>query len=107
MRSVIVDGPDSWSQTLVKEGIVERFIGLDFSDAETVFDRSLEAIKKAQSVRSPSCSAPGNLGPRLCGLHAHSADCCHEQPCNLLTTAICKTSLCHLCAKRPGIGPVW
>ena len=65
MRSVIIDGPDSWSQTLVKEGIAERFIGLDFSDADTVFDRSLDAIKKAQSVRSPSYFALGDLGSAL------------------------------------------
>lgn len=52
MRSVIIDGPDSWSQSLEKEGIIERFIGLDFSDAETVFERSLEAVKKAKAVRS-------------------------------------------------------
>ncbi len=38
-------------QTLVEEGIVERFIGLDMSDAETVFDRCLEAIKKVKKVR--------------------------------------------------------
>ena len=61
VRSVIIDGPDSWSQTLVKEGIVERFIGLDFSDADTVFDRSLDAIKKAQSVRSPCSFARSGL----------------------------------------------
>ena len=39
------------SQVLVEEGIVERFIGLDMSDAETVFDRCLEAIKKVKKVR--------------------------------------------------------
>lgn len=50
VRSVIIDGPDSWSQTLQQEGIIERFIGLDFSDADTVFERCLEAIKKAQTV---------------------------------------------------------
>jgi hypothetical protein len=33
-------------QSLVEDGIVEKFIGMDMSDAETVFDRCLEAIKK-------------------------------------------------------------
>jgi carnosine synthase len=46
VRSVIVDGPDSWSKSLVSEGIIENFISLDMSDAETVFDRALVAIQK-------------------------------------------------------------
>ena len=87
MRSVIIDGPDSWSQTLVKEGIAERFIGLDFSDADTVFDRSLDAIKKAQSVRSPSYFALGDLGSALCCLHALLQIAAAS---NLLTTVICQ-----------------
>ncbi len=37
-------------QCLVEEGVVEKFIGLDMSDAETVFDRCLEAIKKVKKV---------------------------------------------------------
>lgn len=65
VRSVIIDGPDSWSQSLVKDGIVERFIGLDFSDADTVFERCLEAIKKAQSVRSPAHPPPLRLKSSL------------------------------------------
>lgn len=51
VRSVVIDGPESWSQTLEKDGIIEKFIGIDFSDADTVFDQCLAAIKKAQSVR--------------------------------------------------------
>ena len=50
VRSVILDGPDSWSQTLVKEGLIEKFISIDFTDADTVFDQCLASIKKAQSV---------------------------------------------------------
>ena len=50
MRSVIIDGPDSWSQTLKPEGTIEKFVGLDFSDADTVFDRCLEAINKIKKV---------------------------------------------------------
>lgn len=46
VRSFVIDGPESWSQSMVEEGVIERFIGLDMSDAETVFDRCLEAIKK-------------------------------------------------------------
>ena len=50
MRSVIIDGPDSWSQSLKTEGIIEKFVGLDFSDADTVFDRCLDAINKIKKV---------------------------------------------------------
>ena len=50
MRSVVIDGPDSWSQTLESDGTIEKFIGVDFSDADAVFDLCLTAIRKAQSV---------------------------------------------------------
>lgn len=48
VRSVVVDGPDSWSKGMAEEGLIERFIGLDMSDSETVFDRALEAIQKVK-----------------------------------------------------------
>ncbi len=44
--NLIFTGPDSWSQTLVTEGIAEKFIGIDFTDGETVFERCVEAIQK-------------------------------------------------------------
>lgn len=37
-------------QALVKEGIIEKFIPLDMSDAETVFDRCLAAVNKVKKV---------------------------------------------------------
>lgn len=39
MRAVVLDGPDSWVQLLEPQGIIEKFVPIDFSDAETVFDR--------------------------------------------------------------------
>jgi len=45
----VIDGPESWSQTMEAEGIIEKFIGVDFSDADTVFQQCLTAIKKAQA----------------------------------------------------------
>lgn len=48
VRTVVIDGPDSWSQMMVKEGVIEKFIGLDMSDAETVFDRCLAAILRVK-----------------------------------------------------------
>lgn len=47
VRSIVLDGPDSWCKQLAEAGIIEKYIPIDFSDAETVFDRCLEAIKSA------------------------------------------------------------
>ncbi len=52
VRSVIIDGPDSWCQTLQDDKMIEKFIGIDFSDAESVFDKCLAACKKVQKVCS-------------------------------------------------------
>lgn len=49
VRSVILDGPDSWSQELVDEGVAERFVPLDMSDGETLFERALEAVKRVRA----------------------------------------------------------
>ena len=49
VRSVILDGPDSWAQTLAADGTIEAFVPLDFEDTDTVFDRALAAL---QAVRA-------------------------------------------------------
>ena len=48
VRSVVIDGPDSWSKQMVEQGIIERFIGLDMTDAETVFERCLKEIQRVK-----------------------------------------------------------
>eukprot|EP00201_Polytomella_parva_P001332 CAMPEP_0175085088 /NCGR_PEP_ID=MMETSP0052_2-20121109/28449_1 /TAXON_ID=51329 ORGANISM="Polytomella parva, Strain SAG 63-3" /NCGR_SAMPLE_ID=MMETSP0052_2 /ASSEMBLY_ACC=CAM_ASM_000194 /LENGTH=570 /DNA_ID=CAMNT_0016357021 /DNA_START=235 /DNA_END=1947 /DNA_ORIENTATION=+ len=48
VRSVVLDGPNGWVQLLEKDKIIEKFVPIDFSDAETVFDRCLEALKKVE-----------------------------------------------------------
>ena len=48
VRSIVLDGPDSWAQTLVGEGIVERFVPVDFSDADGVLDAALAALATAK-----------------------------------------------------------
>jgi carnosine synthase len=45
VRSVVLDAPDSWVQLLEKEGVIAKFMPIDFSDAEAVFDKCLAAIK--------------------------------------------------------------
>ena len=59
VRTVIIDGPDSWCQTLQTEKLIEKFVGIDFSDAETVFDRCLAAVKKVKKVWTIHMSAIG------------------------------------------------
>ncbi|GFR47370.1 hypothetical protein Agub_g9079 [Astrephomene gubernaculifera] len=49
VRSVVLDGPDSWVQLLEKEGIIEKFVPIDFTDVETVFDRCLQALRDVRS----------------------------------------------------------
>lgn len=65
VRSVVIDGPESWSQTMEAEGIIEKFIGVDFSDADTVFQQCLTAIKKAQAVRLCPPRSPSAFLVRL------------------------------------------
>ena len=55
VRSVMIDGPESWSRILEDEGVLEKFVPFDWSDNDTVFDRCLEACKRVEQVRMRSC----------------------------------------------------
>jgi len=44
VRSVVVDGADSWSRALADDGIVERFIACDMSDVEAMLPSILEQL---------------------------------------------------------------
>ena len=48
VRTVVIDGPDSWSKQMVDEGVIERYVGLDMTDADTVFERCLKEIQKVK-----------------------------------------------------------
>eukprot|EP00955_Chlamydomonas_euryale_P111967 366101-Chlamydomonas_euryale.AAC.7 len=50
VRTVVLDGPDSWCRLLQAEGIIERFVPVDFTDADTVFERCLEVSKEVPSL---------------------------------------------------------
>ena len=65
MRSVVLDGPDSWAQTMAADGIIESFVGLDFTDAETVFERCVTAINSIKKVCSP-LACRSNAIPAAC-----------------------------------------
>ncbi len=49
VRLVIIDGPDSWAQTLVDEGVVEKFMPLDMSNPSAVFDEAVKLLKEIDS----------------------------------------------------------
>mmetsp|Transcript_14843 Transcript_14843/g.44835 ORF Transcript_14843/g.44835 Transcript_14843/m.44835 type:complete len:618 (-) Transcript_14843:511-2364(-) len=49
VRSVILDGPDSWAQSLLDTKQIEKFVPIDFTDAESAFDRCVTALKKVKS----------------------------------------------------------
>lgn len=53
-RLVIVDSDESWSKGLAAEGIIAKFIALDFSDEATVYDKCSKVIKDVEKVRCPS-----------------------------------------------------
>lgn len=50
LRCVVIDGPDSWSKGLLADGLIEKFIGIDFSDTDTLFERVLDACSKARAL---------------------------------------------------------
>ena len=69
VRTVIIDGPDSWSQTLQDEKMIEKFIGIDFSDADTVFDKCLAAVKKIKKVSQHMMPLSSKCFSLTCSCH--------------------------------------
>jgi len=50
VRSIVLDGPDSWAQALVAEGVIEKFVPVDFGDADAVFERALSGVLAARAA---------------------------------------------------------
>eukprot|EP00798_Chlamydomonas_sp_ICE-L_P025943 gene25943-11622_t len=50
VKSIVLDGPDSWCQLLEQEGVIEKFLPIDFSEADTVLDRCYELLEKEGTV---------------------------------------------------------
>lgn len=42
VKAIVLDAPDSWAQLMEGEGVISKFVPIDFSDAENVFDHCLE-----------------------------------------------------------------
>lgn len=58
------------AQHLLEEGVIEKFVGLDMSDADTVFDRCLDACHKIRKVRLGRAPTPPALAAPAGGLAA-------------------------------------
>lgn len=69
VKAVIIDGPDSWSQQLVADGLAVDFIGVDFGEADTLFDRLMETCRKV----CPRCASAVAVLAR-----SHADQSCHE-----------------------------
>ena len=54
---VILDAADCWAAALEKEGIISKFIPIDFHDESTVFDTCVQHIKAVEKVRKQQNSA--------------------------------------------------
>lgn len=63
MRSIILDGPNSWAQSLQEDGKVEKFVPVDFADAESAFDRCVAAIHTVKAVSRSASSAAAQRAP--------------------------------------------
>eukprot|EP00775_Hariotina_reticulata_P008709 gene8709-8890_t len=50
VKCVVLDAPDSWAQLMEKEGIISKFMPIDFADAEHVFDNCLKALRSASAA---------------------------------------------------------
>ena len=46
VRLVVVDGPDSWSQTLLEDGVIEKYVPLDMSNPPAVYNEALKIISE-------------------------------------------------------------
>lgn len=51
VRSIVLDGPDSWVQNLLRDKTIEQFVPIDFSEGELVFERCYKAIANIRRVR--------------------------------------------------------
>ena len=47
--SIPLAGPDSWSKSLLTDGVAERFLPLDMNESESVLTRLVEQLRDLQS----------------------------------------------------------
>jgi hypothetical protein len=42
VKAIVLDAGDSWAQLLEGEGVIAKFVPIDFSDAEHVYENCLK-----------------------------------------------------------------
>jgi len=56
VKAVVLDAPDSWAQRMETEGVISKFVPINFADAEHVYDNCL----KVGQIAILADSAPWN-----------------------------------------------
>ena len=56
VRAVVLDGPGSWAADLAADGLIERFVPIDFRNAAGAFEACKEAVSAVQQVHRPQKS---------------------------------------------------
>lgn len=54
-RMVVLDQAGGWAEEMYKEGIIAKFLPIDFHDESTVFDKCVEHCKTAEQVSFCPC----------------------------------------------------
>ncbi len=98
VRSVVLDGPDSWAQTMAAEGLIEKFVGLDFADADTVYNRCVDAIQSIKKVpggleSAQTPSQQSHLPAKDAALASGTSSKSSEHTCNGLPDLGCTACL--------------
>jgi hypothetical protein len=52
VKAIVLDAGDSWAQLLEGEGVIAKFVAIDFSDAEHVYEHCLKVGWQAQPAGS-------------------------------------------------------
>lgn len=50
----MLDAADSWAQLMEKEGVIAKFMPIDFSDAEHAFDNCLK-VRSSRHTQACAC----------------------------------------------------
>lgn len=56
MKAVVLDAPDSWAQRMETEGVISKFVPINFADAEHVYDNCLKVRQIATLAHSHETS---------------------------------------------------
>jgi len=82
VRTVILDSEDSWSRSLVEQGVIEKFIPVDFTDNDASFFKCMDAIQVVKSELGDVdgiltfCEIAVPLASRLCEVCGLAGNTC-------------------------------